>query len=293
MLPFSERCRIERALILDGATGTELARRGVDITGPSWTAAAITEYPSVLTQIHSDYVTAGAEIITANTFRTHARNLGAIGQAGRSRELTKQAVQIARAAAGGRAYVAGSAAPLGDCYTPGETPDELLLLGEHRQHAENLAQAGVDLILVETQVTLREAVAAARAAVETGLPVFASYVCRGDGRLFSGESLNEGLQALQEWSPTALLVNCVPAEEIEGLLPTLKKFAPQHLIGAYANTGRLHADGTWSNTAAVEPAVYAELAARWVSEGLSVVGGCCGTTPAHISELRNRICGER
>src|SRR5512139_2644302 len=118
------------ALLLDGAAGTELQRRGVDTTLPLWSARALIEAPEVLRAIHKDYLAAGADIITTNTFRTHRRTLTRAGVGERARELTSLAVQIARDAAGRvdrQIFVAGSMAPLEDCYSPQLVPaaDEL------------------------------------------------------------------------------------------------------------------------------------------------------------------------
>jgi homocysteine S-methyltransferase len=240
--------------------------------------------------IHRAYADAGAHIVTANTFRTHARNLKSVGLDEQAATLTHEAVCLARMGADGRAYVAGSQAPLADCYSPDQTPDRILLLDEHRRHAENLASAGVDLILVETMVTAREAAAAARAASESGLPVFVSFVCRPDGHLLSGETLSEALDVVGRHAPAALLVNCVSADNVDGLLDALTSFAGEALLGVYANTARLNRDGSWEATEAHNPAVYAELAAHWHDHGMQVIGGCCGTTPEHISAVSERLC---
>lgn len=289
MLPFTEICASKRPILLDGATGTELARRGLDLSGPSWTAAAIRRVPNILVDIHRSYVDAGAHIVTANTFRTHARNLREIGLDGEAAMLTHEAVCLARMAVNGRAYIAGSHAPLADCYSPDETPDRHSLLDEHRRHAENLASTDVDLILVETQVTAVEGAAATRAATECGLPVFVSFVCRPDGYLLSGEPLAEAFEAVSKFSPRGLLINCIPADNVDPLLDILNQFQGKALLGVYANTARLNSDGSWSATQADDPAVYAELAAGWLDRGIQVIGGCCGTTPEHISAVAKRL----
>src|SRR5262245_41106780 len=115
MRPFRDRLAGTQPILLDGATGTELNRRGVDTSLPLWSAAALLRAPEVVRQIHADYVASGAQAITANTFRTHERNLRASGLADARRlasELTAQAVALARSAAGALAWVAGSQAPL-------------------------------------------------------------------------------------------------------------------------------------------------------------------------------------
>ena len=112
-------------LLLDGATGTELERRGVGISLPLWSARAILDAPEILMQVHLDYLLAGANIITANTFRTHRHNLASSGMGDQSKSMTHQAVAVAQKAVAffndNSAFIAGSIAPLEDSYTPQNT----------------------------------------------------------------------------------------------------------------------------------------------------------------------------
>ncbi len=154
-------------LLLDGATGTELERRGVDITLPLWSARALIDAPEELRRIHVDYLDAGAGGVTANTFRTHRRTLDWDGRGERAVALTRQAVEIARAACDERkrgALVLGSVAPLEDCYRPDLAPDEAACRAEHAEMISNLLEAGVDLILIETMNNVTETIAAVDAA---------------------------------------------------------------------------------------------------------------------------------
>ncbi|MCA9079378.1 MAG: homocysteine S-methyltransferase family protein [Planctomycetaceae bacterium] len=282
-------------LLFDGATGTELQRRGFPLAGPAWSAAAILEAPDLLRQIHADYVAAGADILTANTFRTHSRNLREAGLDKRAAELTYRAVDLARAAAAEGTLVAGSIAPLEDCYAPDRTPDTSALIAEHQEHAENLRAAGADLLLVETQITIREAVAATAAALSTGLPVLTSFTLQHglpgtSPSLLSGESLQQAANQVIKVGALGILLNCIPADEI---LPALRQIgcSPAIPLGAYANTGRMLPDGTWASTTAENPAVYAEHATAWKAAEIRWIGGCCGTTPRHISAVRKALYG--
>ncbi len=288
--PTSLRDRLKSGppLLLDGATGTELARRGIPVDVPGWSAPAIDSAPAVVRAIHADYLAAGAEIITANTFRTHARSVGGAGGERVAAELTRRAVALARDAGAGGAWVAGSQAPLEDCYSPQLVPPDAELEREHRAMAEQLAAAGVDVILVETQNAIREAVAATRAAARTGLPVFVSFVCDRAGRLLSGESIPAAVRGVLPWQPDALLVNCLPAETVAPALRELRAAAPSIAIGAYANVGYADARGRWVATAG-DPAAYAEHAREWLLLGAAIVGGCCGTTPEYIARLRELL----
>ncbi|MBI5350946.1 MAG: homocysteine S-methyltransferase family protein, partial [Chloroflexi bacterium] len=213
-------------LLLDGATGTELHQRGVNTGLPLWSAnALLNDHDSqTLKQIHLDYLNAGADIITANTFRTHARSLAKGGCGGRARELTLKAVAIAREAIlcrdvpverlrddpAGRLYVAGSIAPLEDCYSPQLVPSDLECEREHDEMIQHLAEAKVDYFLIETMNTIREAAIAAKAATRIGgIPIVVSFVCGADGKLLSDESLSEAARIVIDLGVNIIGVNCV------------------------------------------------------------------------------------
>jgi S-methylmethionine-dependent homocysteine/selenocysteine methylase len=301
-MTFLQRLAQPRPILLDGATGTELARRAVDIGLPLWSANALLTAPQVLSQIHADYLRAGAEIITANTFRTHRRSLAKGGLGGRAKELTHSAVQLARGAtesyrqnfsssAARDYFVAGSIAPLEDSYTPELVPPVAECEREHGEMAQNLAEAGADLLLVETMNTIREAVAATRAACATGLPTFTCFVCRDDGRLFSGEAVRAAVEAVVPLGVTGVCINCTPwpliNKPFKELRAAVRSFSNTRLlIGLYANIGKTEDIAGWTNTADVSPLEYARLAAKWLEQGARFIGGCCGTTPAHIAALR-------
>lgn len=290
--PATLRARLHTAtahpLLLDGPTGTELIRRGLALPPPLWSAVAIESAPELLAAIHRDYVRAGADLITANTFRTHARNLPDSMQAG---ELTARAVALARAAANDHAWVLGSQAPLEDCYSPDLTPPDDALTSEHAAHAENLLAAGVDGILIETMPTIREAVATTRAAAQTGLPVLVSFVCGAPNQLLSGEDLVSAVRAVLVFEPAAVLVNCCAAPDLQAQLAVLRASAPDRVIGGYGNTAR-HTPHGWEDTLATDPDHYASHAAHWVALGAGIIGACCGATPAHIAKLRELLSHE-
>jgi homocysteine S-methyltransferase len=286
-----------RSLLLDAAMGTELEARGADVARPLWSARALLDAPELVLHVHADDAGAGAEVLTACTFRTHARNVAAAGAVfprELARQLTEGAVALARSAAdaasardGRTRFVAGSQAPLEDCYSPELVPDEGALLREHGEHAANLAAAGCDLILVETMNTVREAVAAAKAAAGAGLPCVVSAVTDGRGRLLSGETLEELARSLLALPrpPEALGVNCVPARRILDELARLAAAAPHVPLAAYGNTGR-PAGEIGAFTEPISPDDYAALLPAWIAAGAALAGGCCGTTPAHTRALR-------
>lgn len=285
---FQERLTSSKPILLDGATGTELARRGFDVERPGWSAMAIREYPKLLEAIHRDYVVAGAEVITANTFRTHRLNLEDLGYGDEARDFTYQAVEIAKRACGDQAWVAGSVAPIGDCYSSEPTLNRSELLDAHSEIVNHLSGAGVDLILVETQTNLLEAGIACEAAAQVEVPFAVSFVTDINGRLLSGETLQDAVPRVCEFEPAAILLNCVSPQIDPRILTELAE-ASGKPVGIYANTGTLNRDGTWEETGASSPAVYAGYARHWLDAGICWIGGCCGTTPEHISALKSML----
>jgi S-methylmethionine-dependent homocysteine/selenocysteine methylase len=155
--------------------------------------------------------------------------------------------------------------------------------------AAALAAAEIDLALIETQITIGEARIAAEACRKHQLPFAVSFACTADGHLLGGETLAAAYEALASLQPLAFLLNCIPASEV---LRDFSRLSGERIpipLGAYANTGRLLPDGTWEATDGVKPAVYAGYAIDWIKSGLKWIGGCCGTTPEHISAIRVRL----
>lgn len=289
----------ERPLVLDGATGTELERLGAPTSLPLWSATALWKCPELLEGVHRAYAEAGVDLLTANTFRTRRRTLAATGLGSQAAELTRRAVRLARRAAqavGARApLVLGSAAPLEDCYRPDLVPDAATLAAEHAEHVENLVRAGVDAVLFETLNTVREARAAACAAHSAQIPFLVAFVCDTGARLLSGEALGAALEAVLPQAPLAVAVNCLPPSAVDACLPTLRSCGSP--FGVYANLGTPDDATGFRRSEETEPADFARHTGSWLDAGARLVGGCCGTTPAHlravVAEVRDREAGVR
>jgi len=281
--------RLQRGVvILDGATGTELTRRGATTTLPLWSAAALESHPEVVEEVHRDYVSAGADLVVANTFRTNVRTLRAAGLHARGGELNRVAIELARRATTESdltVWVAASIAPVEDCYRPDLVPDEATLGDQHREMVAWLVDARADLLWIETMNTTREARAAAAAAHEAGLPFALSFVVGEDGALLSGEAFEPAVAAVEAFEPLAIGLNCIPPDGMSMHLPRLRR-ATQRPLAAYAHIGNPEPIIGWSFSRDMPPAEYASHAIKWVEQGARIVGGCCGTTPAHIRALR-------
>jgi S-methylmethionine-dependent homocysteine/selenocysteine methylase len=279
-------------LILDGAMGTELERRGVDIGLPLWSANALIHCPEVVLDIHRDYIEAGADIITTNTFRTNRRVFKNAGLPDRSLELTTKAVELAHRAR--EAYpdrtilVAGSVAPVEDCYHPERVPSVSELQDEHGEMCERLARLGVDFLLLETMTTIREASTACAAANAAGREVVVSFTCKPDGTLYGGEPLTDAIKTLAALQPTMFSLNCISPRHLTPLIHQLNalrsSLAQRPPFAVYANVGKPDVrEGKMTRD--VDEEEYVAFAQEWKRLGASIIGGCCGTTPEYIRNL--------
>jgi S-methylmethionine-dependent homocysteine/selenocysteine methylase len=284
-----------RPVILDGAMGTELRHRGVDTGLPLWSANALLTAPETVRALHEEYIRAGAAIITTDTFRTTRRTFHRAGLPDRSAELTSLAVALAREAQsthpGRGILIAGSVAPLEDCYHPELVPPDEELRREHAEHAERLAAAGVDFLLLETMGTVREARAAADAARGTGKEFLASFICDQEGRLLGGETINDAVRAIAPLSPAGFSLNCISPRVIG---PSIQKLSSAVFslavaspvpLGVYANVGQAGADLDGEFLTDVDEDEYGSFARGWFRAGYTIIGGCCGTTPEYIRRI--------
>jgi S-methylmethionine-dependent homocysteine/selenocysteine methylase len=274
-------------LILDGAVGTELWGRGVPTEGALFSAFAVDHAPEVLGAIHRDYADAGATVHTAATFRTKRRSAGPDWE-----RLARAAVSIARAAVRRDHRVAGSIAPLEDCYRPDLAPaDAMVLAREHGELARVLADSGVDLLIAEAMAAPHEAEAAAAACVATGIETWVALTAGPRGDLLTPAALAEAARRCVDRGASTVLVNCVPATKTLAYVEALARIGAR--VGAYANAGEKDDGLGWlpAERAGAAAARYASLARTWMAAGATVLGGCCGTGPAHIRALVRSFTG--
>lgn len=287
-MEFLKRLADKDPILLDGATGSQLEARGVSTELPLWSTIALlsNEGRQTLRSIHKDYILAGAEIITANTFRTNYRALKKENLHSRARELTRIAVDEVRFAyeeskVAAPVMIAGSIAPVEDCYSPELVPLDAELSDEHRRHIDNLYDAQVNILLIETMNTIREAMIALDYAKQTGWPVLVSFVCKDPEHILSGEPLEEAVHRSEKYGPQAILINCVDVHLMERNLEALR-YLTKMPIGAYANVLKKGHATQFENS----PEEYSKIVRDWIGRfQLKIVGGCCGTTPKHIQIL--------
>ena len=296
--------------ILDGAMGSELIRRGVELPEHIWSAAANLINPELVLEIHREYVDAGADYITANTFRTTPRAYENIRvgdkneeggkredgerrkpahQTGRetkaiARESLNQAVDLAKEAVGNSAKVLGSIAPLEDCYSPELFPGKDTAITEFRELGGWLSNAGVDILLLETMNSLAETEAGLIALQDFELSLWVSFVLKDDEHLLSGDLILDVIKLLQDYSVEMILLNCNPLRRTENALIHLANnwsgkwgIYPNLGIGEPSPNGKIVEYETMDK--------FISLMEKAIDMGASVVGACCGSSPQHIKSL--------
>jgi S-methylmethionine-dependent homocysteine/selenocysteine methylase len=293
-------------VLLDGPMGTELVRRGV-----RWRKHGLVTDAAQVQQLHEEYLSAGADVLRTNTFQLnphtyldvfrnldHMRHIGAPGLEQLPRKLLGISVQLAREArdrSGARIPIAGVLSPLEHCFRPDLAPPTDQARREHDQLARFFAEDGVDFLLLESMNTIGEAKAALAAGRAVGLPVWVSFVLGPEGELLSREPLSRAVTEMEEGGAEAVLVNCAPPEDISLALDKLRS-STKLPFGAFAHIGRF-SPPSWKfeffpqfiDTEEWSPERYAAQARRWCEQGATIVGGCCGTSPAHIRALRERV----
>ena len=277
----------DRILVADGAMGTALYGKGIFLN--RCYDELNLSLPAMIRDVHQEYVRAGAEIIETNTYGANRKRLGAFGLAEKLRLINQAGVRIAKEAARDQAFVAGAMGPLGVRLEP-LGPVSLAEAREcFREQAAALAEAGVDLIMLETfrdLDELREAVLGVREAAGRELPLIAQVAVEDDGRLQDGTSLEDVVRALNQWPVDGIGLNCSSGPRI--LLEALERAAPftGKPLSVMPNAG-LPVTVEGRNLYLCSPEYMAQYSRRFLEAGAKIVGGCCGTSPAHIKEIRN------
>jgi len=295
-----ERLGRGEVVILDGAMGTELQRRGVPMDRVAWSGAAIATHPQIVRAIHEDYIRAGADIIITNTFGASRHVLEPAGLGERVGELNRTAVTLARescevAGDGRPLYVAGSISSfLPENATLAELPAEIAR-ANYREQADNLAEAGADFIILEMMMDATNTIFAIEAASATGLPVWVGFSCRlakeGEDVVFwQGGRDTDFAPAFEKAMAAGGVVAGVMHSEVETLVPALSVVLSRWSgpVSAYAHSGHF-AMPDWQFVDVISPEGYLAAAEQWVAMGAQIIGGCCGIGPDHIRLLKSRL----
>ncbi len=276
-------------IMIDGATGTEIERRGVPQLENAWNGGGALSDPDILRTVHEDYIREGAEIVISNTFATHRQALRAAGVEHDFDALNRRGIELAAEArertdapdvlvAGGISYWAWD----GNWVTPAE------LSVSAGEQAAIMADAGADLIMLEMMVDIGRTMATLEAAQKTGLPVWVGYSCRADENgtmiLLKGEPLADALDAIQNSNVPLVSIMHTIVEDIDPCLDVVQEHW-SGLVGVYAHSAR------WENNVCiydvtVSPDTYATHSKAWLKRGVQVIGSCCGLGVDHIHALK-------
>jgi S-methylmethionine-dependent homocysteine/selenocysteine methylase len=288
---FERRLAGGEVVLLDGGTGTELEARGVPMDGAVWCGLAVLDHADVVRAVHEDYIRAGAEVITANTFPANRLALEPAGFGGRVAEINRLAVQAALQARENAAerpvLVAGSLSPHSAEGVPDPEPDAEFVLACFREQVAVQAEAGVDLFALEMIPSAFYGRAAAQAASESGLPLWLGMTTwSGEG---GWENLGSLAPLVEELIRPGVMAVTAMHTDVDAIEPALDEIERHWhgVIGAYAH----HGDWIPPNFIFKDmtPERYATAAMGWVQRGVQLVGGCCGTRPAHIARLREEL----
>ncbi len=276
-----------RVLVCDGATGTMLYAKGIFLNR-SFDELNLTQ-PDLVAEVHQAYVRAGADLIETNTFGANRIKLGSFGLADRVHTINAQGARIARHAAREQAFVAGAIGPLGIRIEPwGKTGvDEA---EEYfREQARALHEGGVDLFILETFRDLNEIRAAIRAVRSVcDLPIVAQMTTEEDGNTLDGAPPESFAPALEAEGAAVIGVNCSVGPA--AMLETIERIAQttHARLAAQPNAGRPR-DIEGRNIYLCSPEYMASYARRFIVNGVKLVGGCCGTTPEHIRQIKQAV----
>ena len=274
-------------ILLDGATGTELYKRGMPhgVCTEQW----VLEHPDALLELQRAYVDAGSQVLIAPTFGANRVTLARYGLSGQVSVYNRRLAALTRKAAGGKARVAGDLAPTGKSIVPFGDASFEELVDIYTEQAAALEAAGVDLFLLETTMTMAEARAAVLACKSVSAkPVWVTFTCDENGRTPSGTDVLAALIVMQGMGVDAFGLNCCagPAEMLEQLR-RLTPYASVPLI-AKPNAGLPQmVDGR--AVYRCTPEELASYAGPFAEAGVRIFGGCCGTTPEHIAALGEAV----
>lgn len=279
-------------IILDGPVGTEIERRGGDISAPLWSAKGLIDNPDMIKNIHIDYINAGANVITTNTFRTQERTFKKVGLKNYGKTITQLAAELAveaRKSTESKVKIAGSIAPLEDCYSPWLVPDISDLQIEHQDMADWLYDSGIDLFLIETMNSVKEATVALEIAQKYEIPVWVGMTVNNDGVILSGESWLDLIQAFSNF-PDIIFVNCSSrtgtAKALKQLSSLRQNLFPELNLGFYPNYLFELEEGR--SIEKLREELFNSID-EWMLYKPKVVGTCCGATPDDTAILKNKI----
>ena len=277
--------------LLDGAMGTELNNRGFKTELPLWTADANITHPDLVQSIHSQYIYAGADIITTNTFRSTSWTYKRAGYTDteskmRAKKSLYSAVQCAHNASKGVVKIAGSITTLDDCYTPENFPGRKIALDVYGQTLDWLNDAGVDVILFETMGNLEEIEIALSLSSEYKKPIWLSVIMNDSKKILDGTYLKNIFSLVNQYSVQTFLLNCNEISKTILALKNIHRFW-DGMWGVYPNLGAKDYSNDYFDI--ISNNKFTLGIKNILKHDPYVIGCCCGSTPMHIKILNKQI----
>lgn len=279
-------------ILIDGATGTEIERRGVPMVDNAWNGGGAMTHPDIVRQVHEDYIRCGAQVVISNTFSTSRHVLQDAGLEEYFEMLNRRGIELVREArtnmqmpnvlvAGGITYLS---------FTRKIPPHDQLQANIEEQAAV-MAKAGADLIMLEMMSDVEHMLITLDAAQKSGLPVWVGFSCKLDEQgvvyLRRGPLLLEGIEAIKDKNVPLVSIMHTEVEDIEASLDVLQANWSDP-IGVYAHSGRFDAPN-WVFNDTISPEEYTSAAKPWLQRGVQVIGGCCGIGVEHIEKLKDIV----
>lgn len=283
---FLERLSKGEVLVSDGATGTNLQKMGLPVgaAGEVW----VQDNPDAIRQLNNAFIEAGSNVVLTCTFGATRLRLSASGLDGDDEIINRRAVAITKEAVGERdVFVGGSIGPTGQLLAPLGTVTTEEAEDDFRHQAQFLVEAGVDLIVIETQFDLNEATAAVRGvrSVDSAIPLVCSFSYDRGTRTMMGVRPEAMAELIGTMPVDVLGVNC--GRSLEENLEVLRQLRQVTDLPIWfkPNAGMPEMDEQGNPRYSVTPEEMGALVPEWIAAGAQIVGGCCGTSPAHLEEI--------
>jgi len=277
-----------KPLVLDGAMGSYIQQKGLLTDDVLWTTNINHNNPDLILKTHLEYIDAGADIITTNTFRTNPASLSKAGISNAA-EYVKEAVDLAKQASMGRkVFTAGSNAPAEDCYQKERTLGKNELEENHKYHIDLLIDSGVDFVLNETQSHLDELRIICDHCDRNNIPSVICLYVLDTLKILSGESLESVLVFLHNHNVLAVGLNCISPNTFLKIIGSIE--LPKQW-GFYLNCGSGQPTDKIINCG-IQPDEYLETVKKSMLYKPSFIGSCCGSNPSHTQKIRDYLNGQ-
>ena len=289
---FMQRLHAGERILIDGATGTEIERRGVPMVDNAWNGGGAMTHPDIVRQVHEDYIRCGAQVVISNTFSTSRYVLRDAGLEEHFELLNRRGVELACEARDNmktpHVLVAGGITH--SSFTEKFPPNDQLQANIEEQ-AAIMAAAGADLIMLEMMMDVERMLIVLAAAQKTGLPVWVGFSCaidrKGRVRLLQGPTLVEGLAAIKDKDVPVVNIMHTEVEDVNACLDVVQANWSGK-IGVYAHSGDFVAPNwIFNDTISLED--YAAVAKTWAQRGVQLIGGCCGIGVEHLTLLKDVV----